>query len=317
MFPPLFCVTVQAAKEERIVSIPEVIGTGGEEEDVAGAAAELPTFFPTWNPTRLPTRAEIPEEEAAAAEEEDVEEDADDEDGEDEEEYLEDDAEEEEYETEEEAADEAEEEEEEEAAAVAGIVASPAAAYEDLAWADLPDDVQEAMAALGYTPEIWDGNGVSDADNLDWDELDEAELEAAEALGYDEEAWMTEDEEAVAAVVSNDGVAVAAVELEAEDLTAHPATAPPSPHPTRALPPCPRPFNPTVEYAGGDVAEVDGHVFRCNHHENGAYVRYCNILHWDEALLEYDPRAQELWEGAWVHLGGCGSSAAAAGGARR
>ena len=300
-----------AAKEERIVSIPEVIGTGDADED----AATYPTFYPTLNPTRGPASAEIlaeeaaeeeePEEEVAeeegeVAEEEDIEDVAeeyeDDEYGEDEEEYLNDDEEEEEVVVVEDE-EEDEEEADEEAAAVAGIVAAPDAAYEDLAWVDLPDDVRDSMATLGYTEELWEANGVSDTDDLDWDEVDQAEQEAAAVLGFDEEAWMAED-----------GAAVVVAAMEADALTAHPASAAPSPHPTRALPPCPHAFNPTVEYAGGDVAEVGGHVFRCNHHDAGAYVRYCNILHWDEALLEYDSAAKELWEGAWVHLGGCGAA---------
>lgn len=56
-------------------------------------------------------------------------------------------------------------------------------------WDDLPEDQKKAAAVLGYTKEIWDGEGETPASEKDWEELTPAEKEAAKALGYTESKW--------------------------------------------------------------------------------------------------------------------------------
>ena len=169
----------------------------------AGDAAALPTFYPTWTPNRLRRpprergvrrrkrrrrrrtrwtrrtwrrtrrrrtrttitgkRLEDDDEEAEDEEEEEGDEEAA-EVGEDAAAEVGEDA------AAEVGKDAAAEVGEDAAVAVAKIVTAPDAAYEDLAWADLPADVRDAMAILGYTQELWDGDGISEADHRDWDE---------------------------------------------------------------------------------------------------------------------------------------------------
>jgi len=39
--------------------------------------------------------------------------------------------------------------------------------------------------------------------------------------------------------------------------------------------------------------------------EEEGYEYYCNIATWDEALLDENPQAEQMWNEAWVHLGPC------------
>lgn len=93
----------------------------------------------------------------------------------------------------------------------------------------------------------------------------------------------------------------------------------PTPSPTldtlEELPPiCPLPYNPTkTTYAAGDIAEVHEHIFRCR--EGGKvidatglsakYELYCSVPSWDEALLEDNPLAEEMWNDSWVYVEPC------------
>ena len=55
-------------------------------------------------------------------------------------------------------------------------------------------------------------------------------------------------------------------------------------------------------YVSANIMRVGGHIFRCNYHESSAYICYCNILHWEKALLGYNPcislgrRSLSIWE---------------------
>ena len=203
-------------------------------------------------------------------------------------------------------------------------VANPDSLYDDQAWGDLPTDVQDAMAILGYTEMLWKGGGKAATDDLDWDELSERERGAATALGYTEALWMMDDGEAPTAIAATaataapptltddptslSGAPTSAPTAPSDMPTYNPTTPPGMPmyEPATTPPPCPPPFEPQSAYTIGDNVEVDGQVFQCNAAGEGIYERYCNILHWDEALLKEDMHAQELWEDSWVHIGPCG-----------
>ena len=40
--------------------------------------------------------------------------------------------------------------------------------YEDDDWDELPEDIQEAAKVLGYTKQIWDGDGEVPCEDEDW-----------------------------------------------------------------------------------------------------------------------------------------------------
>lgn len=101
----------------------------------------------------------------------------------------------------------------------ADTVLSPDALYDDEDWGDLPEEIQNAMAALGYTEEIWNKGSKASTDDLDWEELSDEEQAAALVIGFTEKLWMSQEEEA--ALKSTDTEAqVAAEKAQALDTTA-------------------------------------------------------------------------------------------------
>lgn len=65
---------------------------------------------------------------------------------------------------------------------------------------------------------------------------------------------------------------------------------------------CPAAYDTVKDnYVGGDLIEVQGHSFECH----SIYFTYCNILEWNDDLLDENEDAKEAWNMAWTHLGPC------------
>ena len=68
----------------------------------------------------------------------------------------------------------------------------PIGTYDELAWAELPPDVQEAALVLGYNETIWDNDLVAETEDLSWAELSSEQQAAAAVFGYNEALWDAE-----------------------------------------------------------------------------------------------------------------------------
>jgi len=72
------------------------------------------------------------------------------------------------------------------------------------------------------------------------------------------------------------------------------------------IPACPPAYDITkTDYVGGDLVTITGNIFACD----SPYVMYCNIGEWDDALLDQDANAEDMWSDAWVHVGPCSALA--------
>ena len=68
------------------------------------------------------------------------------------------------------------------------------------------------------------------------------------------------------------------------------------------VPACPPAYDITkTDYAGGDLVTMTDNIFECD----SLYFMYCNIGEWDDALLDQDANAMDMWSDAWVHVGPC------------
>ncbi|KAG7348543.1 hypothetical protein IV203_017248 [Nitzschia inconspicua] len=61
--------------------------------------------------------------------------------------------------------------------------------YDDYDWDELPKDVQEAAALLGYNKKLWDTDEEPDECDVYWRELSAEQQAAAAKLGYDQKEW--------------------------------------------------------------------------------------------------------------------------------
>lgn len=61
--------------------------------------------------------------------------------------------------------------------------------YEDLDFKDLPEVVQKAATAAGFTEESWDGNSWPENLEKSWEDLAEEDRQAMAVLGYTARAW--------------------------------------------------------------------------------------------------------------------------------
>eukprot|EP00985_Skeletonema_marinoi_P021261 scaffold12950_cov169-Skeletonema_marinoi.AAC.7 len=61
--------------------------------------------------------------------------------------------------------------------------------YDDKDWAELPAEVQQAAAALGYNKSLWDKDDEPDACDEYWKDLTPAQQQAATVLGYNKKSW--------------------------------------------------------------------------------------------------------------------------------
>ncbi|KAG7369248.1 hypothetical protein IV203_031991 [Nitzschia inconspicua] len=61
--------------------------------------------------------------------------------------------------------------------------------YDDYDWDELPKDVQEAAALLGYNKKLWDTDKEPDECDVYWRELSAEQQAAAAKLGYDQKEW--------------------------------------------------------------------------------------------------------------------------------
>jgi len=72
------------------------------------------------------------------------------------------------------------------------------------------------------------------------------------------------------------------------------------------IPACPPAYDITkTDYVGGDLVTITGNIFACD----SPYVMYCNIGEWNDALLDQDANAEDMWSNAWVHVGPCSALA--------
>ena len=65
--------------------------------------------------------------------------------------------------------------------------------YDDYAWDEMPPQVQDAFATLGYDKDLWDdplGIGLkASSDGSDWATLTPDQQQAAALVGYDQQSW--------------------------------------------------------------------------------------------------------------------------------
>jgi hypothetical protein len=59
----------------------------------------------------------------------------------------------------------------------------------NMAWKDLPVDIQVAAKTLGFNSEIWDNDLSAQSEHKSWNELTEDEKKAARKLGYNKNTW--------------------------------------------------------------------------------------------------------------------------------
>jgi hypothetical protein len=72
------------------------------------------------------------------------------------------------------------------------------------------------------------------------------------------------------------------------------------------IPACPPAYDITkTDYFGGDLVTMTDNIFECD----SPYGMYCNIGEWDDALLDQDTNAMDMWSDAWVHVGPCSALA--------
>ena len=72
------------------------------------------------------------------------------------------------------------------------------------------------------------------------------------------------------------------------------------------IPACPPAYDVAkTDYVGGDLVTITDNIFACD----SPYVMYCNIGEWDDALLDQDTNAMDMWSDAWVHVGPCSALA--------
>ncbi|KAG7368668.1 MATE efflux family protein [Nitzschia inconspicua] len=61
--------------------------------------------------------------------------------------------------------------------------------YDEFDWDDLPSNIQEAAATLGYTEELWNNDQEPNTSDKEWDLLTEEEKKAAAVLGFNRKKW--------------------------------------------------------------------------------------------------------------------------------
>ncbi|KAL3922175.1 MAG: hypothetical protein SGILL_002348 [Bacillariaceae sp.] len=61
--------------------------------------------------------------------------------------------------------------------------------YDDWDWTDLPQEIQQAAATLGYDEQTWNNDLPSPLDRSDWDELTVEQQGAAMVLNYTQTKW--------------------------------------------------------------------------------------------------------------------------------
>ncbi|KAG7368666.1 Mu-like prophage I protein [Nitzschia inconspicua] len=61
--------------------------------------------------------------------------------------------------------------------------------YDEFDWDDLPSNIQEAAATLGYTEELWNNDQEPNTSDKEWDMLTDEEKKAAAVLGFNRKKW--------------------------------------------------------------------------------------------------------------------------------
>ena len=65
--------------------------------------------------------------------------------------------------------------------------------YEDEDWDELPAEVREAAAKLGYNKKLWDKDKTPEICDKSWKDLTAEQQAAAEILGYSVDNWDDSD----------------------------------------------------------------------------------------------------------------------------
>ena len=100
---------------------------------------------------------------------------------------------------------------------------APDAQYHDLAWGDLPPNIQGAYKALGYTESYWCYGGEAPAtESMSWAELSPMQRGAARALGYYEKSWdaeagVTEEDDAYYYEGEGDSISIGDIGIGEEE----------------------------------------------------------------------------------------------------
>ena len=166
-------------------------------------------------------------------------------------------------------------------------------------WEDLEElEVAQYYAILGWNIDSWDEElYIPETEDMYWDELTSEQQQAAGQLCFSKELWDR---------VPLPWKVLATITQEAGSTQ---PTLFPSPSSPTPLPYCPPRYSTNNTYAAGDYVSIKNKqldqtgIFQCNN-EPG-YEMYCNIHEWDDALLDENESAQDMWNNAWVPISEC------------
>ena len=144
---------------------------------------------------------------------------------------------------------------------------------------------------------------VPETDDMYWDDLTSEQQQAAGQLCFSKELW---DEVPLPDWKEKLLANTETVKQEAGSIqpTLLPSSSSPAP-----LPYCPPHYSKDITYAAGDYVSIKNKqldqtgIFQCNN-EPGFEI-YCNIHDWDDALLDENENAKDMWNNAWVPISEC------------
>lgn len=169
--------------------------------------------------------------------------------------------------------------------------------YSAFWWQDLEDlGVSQYYTILGWDSNSWD-NEVStpNSDNKYFDDLSSVEQAAAEQICYNRELW--------------DGIPLPDWESSLAPSSSPNRLPTSSPSSLNQLPYCPEHYRSNKTYEAGDYISVTNKrlnqhgIFQCS--TEPGFAMYCNVDVWDDALLEENENALEMWNNAWIPISEC------------
>ena len=99
-------------------------------------------------------------------------------------------------------------------------------AWDDNDWEELPDNIQQAFAVLGYNQALWDAGDSPATEDLSWDELSISQQAAALEVGYTQELWDGPEEATGDAVVGEDSTSTSTTSTTTTDPTSEASVSP-------------------------------------------------------------------------------------------
>ena len=169
--------------------------------------------------------------------------------------------------------------------------------YSAFWWQDLEElGVSQYYTVLGWNSNSWD-NEVStpSSDNKYFDDLTQQEQAAAEQVCYNRELW--------------DGIPLPDWESSLAPSSSPNRQPTSSPSSLNQLPYCPEHYRSNKTYEAGDFISVTNKrlnqhgIFQCS--TEPGFAMYCNVDVWDDALLEENENALEMWNNAWIPISEC------------